>query len=134
MPDPRFEDLDAEQFVDIVETYAADGIFQVDLPDAVACPETKNAQDILAGAGATVHNTWFAMRRSRAYEKTRLGQTGRGRMADWDVDLLRAAVVFAGAGLDATLKSLIPGSASGPFNRESASRRRVHQIRHEGGR
>jgi len=66
-------------------------------------PSLETAQRFLAGAYDSV-NAAFA--NLAIVRKARSPET-RGRLSDSQVDLLRAAVVFAGAGVDAALKQLI---------------------------
>ena len=82
---------------------------KLDLPEPADVAEdlVGSAQRILDAAVGTVEKTWATMRLSRAFETERTGADPRGRPKDRDIDLLRAAIVFAGAGLDATLKELI---------------------------
>jgi hypothetical protein len=82
---------------------------RLQLPEraTAAADVVGSAQRILDAAVATVRHAWDTMRLSRAFEVERTGADPRGRPRDRDIDLLRAAVVFAAAGLDATLKELI---------------------------
>ena len=69
-------------------------------------PGTDTAQRYLAGAYDSVEGLLQAFETLRVIRKETDGDI-RGRMPENEVDLLRAAVVFTGAGLDATLKQLI---------------------------
>ena len=69
-------------------------------------PDVDTAQRFLAGAYDSVEGLLQTLETQRYIRKQTQGDI-RGRMPENEVDLLRAAVVFAGAGLDATLKQLI---------------------------
>ena len=69
-------------------------------------PGTDTAQRFLAGAYDSVNGLLGTLDTMRAIRKKAKGDI-RGRMPENEADLLRAAVVFTGAGLDATLKQLI---------------------------
>lgn len=64
------------------------------------------AQRFLAGAYDSVEALLQTLEAIRAIRREERGDI-RGRMPENEADLLRAAVVFTGAGLDATLKQLI---------------------------
>lgn len=68
--------------------------------------DVDTAQRFLAGAYDSVEGLLQTLETLRDIRKQTQGDI-RGRMPENEVDLLRAAVVFAGAGLDATLKQLI---------------------------
>lgn len=76
------------------------------LSAASSAPGTDTAQRFLAGAHDSVDGLLKTLDKMRAIRKTDQGDI-RGRLAENEADLLRAAVVFTGAGLDATLKQLI---------------------------
>lgn len=73
-----------------------------DLPVAVTVPATEKAQRFLAGAFDAVNGVLTSL-------DTVCAARGRirGRLTSSEEDLLRAAIVFAGAGLDATVKQLL---------------------------
>lgn len=76
------------------------------LSPARLCASADTSQRFLAGAFDSVGallDTLDTIRRVRRDERGDI----RGRMPENEADLLRAAVVFTGAGLDATLKQLI---------------------------
>lgn len=79
------------------------------LTDPVAHDTTESAQRYLTSAydsvSAVLRNLDLIREQRRAE-----GQDLRGRLTDNEEDLLRAAIVFAGAGLDAALKQLIRDS------------------------
>jgi hypothetical protein len=76
------------------------------LSPACGSPETETAQRFLASAYDSVvavletFETVVELRRGEM-------QATRGRLTASEEDLLRAAIIFTGAGLDATLKQLI---------------------------
>lgn len=67
---------------------------------------TDAAQRFLAGAYDSVNGLLGSLDTLRTIRKEGQGDI-RGRMPESEADLLRAAVVFTGAGLDATLKQLV---------------------------
>lgn len=73
---------------------------------ASSAPGTDIAQRFLAGAYDSVNGLLDTLDTLRAIRKKAQGDI-RGRMPENEADVLRAAVVFTGAGLDATLKQLI---------------------------
>jgi len=79
------------------------------LTEAIINDATETAQRYLASAydsvEAVLRNLDVVREQRRA-----AGQDLRGRLTENEEDLLRAAIVFAGAGLDATLKQLIRDS------------------------
>ena len=68
--------------------------------------ETDTAQRFLASAFEAVDGVLNNLREVRERRKERGGSI-RGRLTANEEDLLRAAILFTGAGLDATLKQLI---------------------------
>mgnify|MGYP001627430969 CR=1 FL=1 len=73
---------------------------------AEALPQTETAQRFLDSACSSVQNTIDAMDTLREVRREKEGKGKGGQLADSDMDLLRMAIVFAGAGIDATLKQL----------------------------
>jgi hypothetical protein len=69
-------------------------------------PGTDTAQRFLAGAYDSVNGLLESLDTLREIRKKSQGDI-RGRIPENEADVLRAAVVFTGAGLDATLKQLI---------------------------
>jgi hypothetical protein len=69
-------------------------------------PLTETAQRFLAGAFDAVEGVLGTLEVVRQLRQKEIGEA-RGRLPQSEEDLLRAAVVFAGAGLDASLKQLI---------------------------
>lgn len=65
------------------------------------------AQDFLWSARLAVENAISAAFVTRNLGRVARGQTMAGNMGDSEQDLLRAALVFASAGLDASLKRLV---------------------------
>jgi hypothetical protein len=68
---------------------------------------TRGAQERLAAALESVNNVLLTMSLSRAVDRAVKRKELRGRLSETQVDILRAALAFAGAGLDASLKKLI---------------------------
>jgi len=83
------------------------GFRRLALPAPVASAHVENAQSRLAAACAAVNNVLLTVRLSRAVDRAIEKKDLRGRLADTQLDVLRSAIVFAGAGLDAALKELI---------------------------
>ena len=77
-----------------------------DLPAANSLPRLEVAQRFLRSAHASVRGlfTNLAAMRGLSLEKTSITVQTRGALGESQVDLLRAAVVFSAAGVDATLK------------------------------
>jgi hypothetical protein len=77
------------------------------LPSAYSNPATQAAQQRLNAALETVNNVLLILNLSRAVDRSVKKKDLRGRLSDTHIDILRSAIVFAGAGLDAALKKLI---------------------------
>lgn len=69
-------------------------------------PGTETAQRFLASAYGSVEAVLQTLKTVRELRRAQTGDI-RGRLTSAEEDLLRAAIVFTGAGLDATLKQLI---------------------------
>src|SRR6266508_2282304 len=69
-------------------------------------PGTETAQRFLASAYDSVEAVLQTLNTVRQQRRLETGRTLR-RLTSPEEDLLRAAIVFTGAGLDATLKQLI---------------------------
>jgi len=76
------------------------------LSPATGHPGTETAQRFLASAYDSVEAVLETLVTIRELRRTGGGDI-RGRLTSNEEDLLRAAIVFTGAGLDATLKQLI---------------------------
>jgi hypothetical protein len=76
------------------------------LSPAYGHPATETAQRFLASAYDAVDAVLDNLEKIRELRRQEVGDI-RGRLAANEEDLLRAAVVFTGAGLDATLKQVI---------------------------
>src|SRR6266540_4227381 len=78
------------------------------LSPASGAPGTETAQRYLASAFDSVEAVLENLAKIREIRKNESG-TGdiRGRLPSNEEDLLRAAIVFTGAGMDASLKRLI---------------------------
>jgi hypothetical protein len=77
------------------------------LPAAHAHVGTQGAQERLAAALESVNNVLLTMSLSRAANRAVQKKDLRGRLSATELDILRAAIAFAGAGLDAALKKLM---------------------------
>jgi hypothetical protein len=83
------------------------------LPDAVQKAETEVAQRFLTSAYESVDGVLGTLATVRKVRSEKAGKKLKGRLTLPEEDLLRAAVVFTGAGLDATLKQLIRDALPG---------------------
>ncbi len=103
----------------------------------MAQSETETAQRYLDAARASVDHALQSMRKLRDVRREEEGKGAAGRISDADMDLLRTAIVFAGAGLDATVKQLIrdalPSVARTSEEAESKFRDFVEQRIRRGG-
>lgn len=79
------------------------------LEPAVWCAETETAQRFLASTYDSVEAVFLTLQTIRNVRRTR-GENVTGRLPGPEEDLLRAAIVFAAAGMDATLKRLVADS------------------------
>lgn len=77
------------------------------LPDPVTSEPVRSAQRFLGAAQETVSLTLLNFRLAREFAKAVDQKDARGRLSNSEMDLLRSAIVFAGAGLDTILKELI---------------------------
>ncbi|MBM3470231.1 MAG: hypothetical protein FJX73_05500 [Armatimonadetes bacterium] len=77
------------------------------LPAAHGHAGTQGAQERLTAALESVNNALLTMSLSRAANRAVQKKDLRGRLSETQLDILRAAIAFAGAGLDAALKKLI---------------------------
>jgi hypothetical protein len=77
-----------------------------DLPEPHVCDLTETPQRFLASAHDSVETVLGTLDTIRQLRKQETGSIG-GRLTSQEEDLLRAAIVFTGAGLDATLKRLV---------------------------
>jgi hypothetical protein len=76
------------------------------LPPACGVSGTETAQRFLASAYDSVEAVLMTLETLRELRRAETGDV-RGRLTSPEEDQLRAAIVFTGAGLDATLKQLI---------------------------
>ena len=76
------------------------------LSESCGVPGTEVAQRFLASAHDSVEAVLQTLKAVRELRRQETGDI-RGRLTSPEEDLLRAAIVFTGAGLDATLKQLI---------------------------
>ena len=81
--------------------------FDIQLPKPQEHPVVRSAQRYLNAARDSVSLVNLNMRLVREFAKAIDNKDSRGRLQNSEMDLLRASVVFAGAGLDAVLKELI---------------------------
>ena len=79
------------------------------LEPAIICTETETAQRFLAGAYDSVDAVFTNLQTVRQVRRDR-GENVTGRLPGSEEDLLRAAIVFAAAGMDSALKRLIEDS------------------------
>jgi hypothetical protein len=85
--------------------------------------QTRDAARRLTGAHASVQGLFDTLHAVRA-AKLRAGQDVR-RLSHGETDLLRAAVAFAGAGIDAVLKQLIEDALETVLTKSTAARGRL---------
>ena len=76
-------------------------------PEAQVCDKTRRAQLFLDAAAQSVQSALDALDLARDQRRKPDGSLPQGRLTDGEEDLLRTAIVFAGAGLDSSLKQLI---------------------------
>jgi len=93
--------------VEAVAAAVAEQFKPIDLPAPFSVPTTQGAQERLDAGLAAVNNVLLTMDLSRAVDRKLKKKSLRGRLSDSQTDVLRAAIAFAGAGLDAALKKLI---------------------------
>jgi len=79
----------------------------ITLSSPVASSDTSGAQERLDAALKTVNNVLLTMDLARGVDRAVKQREIRGRLTETHVDLVRAAIAFAGAGLDSCLKELI---------------------------
>lgn len=79
----------------------------VKLPKPIEAEPVKSAQRFLTAGQEAVSQTLLNFRLTREFTKAIDQKDPRGRLQNSEMDLLRAAIVFAAAGLDTTLKELI---------------------------
>lgn len=70
------------------------------------CPEIRGAQRLLEGAHRSASDV-LATREAVEEARKAGNATAKGRPAGYELDLLRAAIVFASSGLDASMKALL---------------------------
>jgi hypothetical protein len=116
--------LSLEQIADRVITK----VKTLSLPKPVSHPVTTTAQKYLDAANRSVENALLNMRLAREFDKAYSGKKPSGRLYSSEIDMLRAAVVFAGAGLDASLKELIRKALPHLSTTNDMSRRRFQQF------
>lgn len=77
------------------------------LPDAKSHTACQKSQHFLTSAHQSVNGVLANLTELRKLHQQKTGRDPRGRLTESHEDLLRAAVLFTGAGLDATLKQLL---------------------------
>jgi hypothetical protein len=82
------------------------GMHLASLSSACLAPGTETSQRFLASAYDSVDAVFDSLAKVRDLRKQQIGDI-RGRLPANEEDLLRAAIVFTGAGMDATIKRLI---------------------------
>lgn len=70
-------------------------------------PEVEDAVKFLEAAQRSCENALTAAKVMRALRRKAEGKKSVGQLSDSDQDLLRTGILFAGAGLDSTLKQLV---------------------------
>jgi hypothetical protein len=88
---------------------------------------TETAQRFLAGAYDSVEAVLANLELIRAMRQQETGDI-RGRLTANEEDLLRAAIVFTGAGLDATLKQLIRDTLGVMLERSEVSHEKFEEF------
>lgn len=97
------------------------------LTPARAHPKTETAQRFLASAYDSVGAVLGTLETIRGLRKLETGDV-RGRLTAAEEDLLRAAIVFAGAGLDSMLKQLLRDSLSALLEMNADANRKFEQF------
>lgn len=78
----------------------------VQIPQGVRAPSVRQARRLLDGSYRSVDDILVAAQELETIRRTGNGST-RGRRAQREVDLLRAALVFSSAGIDASMTRLV---------------------------
>ena len=89
------------------------------LPAAKSHPRAEKAQRFLLSAHESVNAVFENLEVLRDWEKGKTGRDPRGRLPHNLEDMLRVAIAFTGAGLDATLKQLIRDALPGILNKSA---------------
>ena len=97
---------------EVLKAYERDHSVKLELDPKPVDPDQVHTQvtaswNFLASAKLSVENALAAASRQRSVRLAHEGKSPKGRYSEADQDLLRAALVFAGAGLDSTLKRLL---------------------------
>ncbi len=100
----------------------------IELPAPVSCPQTAAVQERLDAAAKSVNNVLLTMELARAADRDLKQKEVRGRLSETHVDLLRAAIAFAGAGLDASLKELIRTTIREVWKHNELSRNKFREF------
>lgn len=100
----------------------------IQLPAAVDCLQTAAVQERLNAATESVNNVLLTMELARAVDRDLKQKEVRGRLLETHVDLLRAAIAFAGAGLDTSLKELIRTTIREVWKRNELSRNKFRDF------
>ena len=93
--------------VEVLASKVDDQFDPIELPTAFPSAKTAAAQERLDAALSSVNNVLLTMSISRAVDRSVKKKDLRGRLSESNTDILRAAIVFAGAGVDAALKKLM---------------------------
>lgn len=78
----------------------------VSIPPNVIAPSVRQARRLLEGSYRSVDDILIAAQELEKVRRTGNGST-KGRRAQREVDLLRAALVFSSAGIDASMRRLV---------------------------
>lgn len=78
-----------------------------ELPPAKSHAATEKAQRFLASAHESVNAVFENLQVLRGADRAKTGRDPRGRLPHNQEDMLRVAIAFTGAGLDAALKQLV---------------------------
>lgn len=98
------------------------------LPDWVDCPVTTQSQRFLDAAVQSVESALDAFNLVRDQRRNASGNLPTGRLTDAEEDLLRSAVMFAGAGIDSTLKQLIRDTALSITSAHAGADKKLHDF------
>ena len=98
------------------------------LPDSVASPKTEAAQKFLVASVQSVSSTLWTFDLLRDQRRREDGTLPQGRLTDAEEDQLRSAVIFAGAGLDTSLKQLLRDATFAITSMDSAANTKLHRF------
>jgi len=96
----------------------------ISVPRPVRHDATQGAQQRLDAALSSVNNVFLTLNLIRGVDREVQKKELRGRLSDTHIDMLRSAIVFSGAGLDASLKKLIKDTVRKIAVRNSRAKRK----------